>query len=220
MINGNISQIPFESTVSRYPLVILLDEIVSTSKSSCIYFTYFSQVDQGNLGGILRSAYFLGADAVVLSSHMAAMNAVTLKAASGAAEGIRLFSLHNTTGFLATSKQNGWKVFASVAPPAGKSINESKHLEADNLGSPLQHGPCILLMGGEGEGLRRDLIMKADHTISITGQRSRQSGVDSLNVSVAAGILMDAFLKQTVAPVRKAQESDSAGTSDSSNLLF
>ena len=170
----------------------------------------------------MRSAYFLGADAVVLSSHMAIMNAVALKAASGAAEGIRLLSVQNTTGFLETSKQNGWKVFASVAPPTAtsKPDHKSKHLEADNLGQPLQAAPCILLMGGEGDGLRRDLIIKADHTISITGQRSRQGSVDSLNVSVAAGILMDAFLKEPTNATSEAQELDGAEASNTSNLLF
>lgn len=189
-------------------------------RPSCTSFAYFLQVDQGNLGGILRSAYFLGADAVVLSSHMAVMNAVTLKAASGAAEGIRLLSVQNTTGFLEMSKQNGWKVFASVSPPAGKPSHKSNHLEVDSLGYPLQVAPCVLLIGGEGDGLRRDLILKADKTVSITGQRSRQSGVDSLNVSVAAGILMDAFLKEPVDTISTAQEFDGTETSSMSNLLF
>ena len=51
------------------------------------------------------------------------------------------------------------------------------------------------MLGGEGEGLRRNLQKKADFVIGVEGQRLGQGGVDSLNVSVAAGVLCDAFLK-------------------------
>lgn len=52
------------------------------------------------------------------------------------------------------------------------------------------------MLGGEGEGLRQNLLRKADFLVTIEGQRLRQGGVDSLNVSVAAGVLCEAFLRQ------------------------
>ncbi len=51
------------------------------------------------------------------------------------------------------------------------------------------------MLGGEGEGLRWLLQKKADFTVAIEGKRAGQGGVDSLNVSVAAGTLCEAFLR-------------------------
>lgn len=55
------------------------------------------------------------------------------------------------------------------------------------------------MLGGEGEGLRWNLQKKADYLVGIEGQRLGHGGVDSLNVSVAAGILCEAFSKLSVA---------------------
>lgn len=52
------------------------------------------------------------------------------------------------------------------------------------------------MLGGEGEGLRWNLQKKADHEIGIDGTRAGMRGVDSLNVSVAAGLLCEAFLRR------------------------
>lgn len=56
--------------------------------------------------------------------------------------------------------------------------------------------PCLLILGGEGEGLRWNIQSKADLKIGIEGMRAGHIGVDSLNVSVAAGLLCEAFLRK------------------------
>lgn len=53
-----------------------------------------------------------------------------------------------------------------------------------------------MVLGGEGEGLRWNIQSKADFSVGIEGQRLGQNQVDSLNVSVAAGLLCDAFLRK------------------------
>ena len=60
----------------------------------------------------------------------------------------------------------------------------------------MQDHPCLLVLGGEGEGLRWNIQSKADLKIGIEGMRAGHVGVDSLNVSVAAGLLCDAFLRK------------------------
>lgn len=141
----------------------------------------------------------MGADAVVLSSNVAPLSPIALKAASGAAEAVKLLSVHNTTGFLEKSQTQGWKIYAAVAPPTRPSASTApKHVDLNHLNQPLQNGPCILMLGAEGSGLREDLIQRSDYTLSIAGQRNHQNGLDSLNVSVAAGILMNGFLKDTI----------------------
>lgn len=71
-------------------------------------------------------------------------------------------------------------------------------LTTSNINSPARNHPCVLVLGGEGEGLRWNLQKKADFLLSIEGHRSGQGGVDSLNVSVAAGLLCEAFLRRPV----------------------
>ena len=56
--------------------------------------------------------------------------------------------------------------------------------------------PCLLILGGEGEGLRWNIQSKADLKVGIEGMRAGHVGVDSLNVSVAAGLLCEAFLRK------------------------
>ena len=60
----------------------------------------------------------------------------------------------------------------------------------------MRNHPCIVVLGGEGEGLRWNIQSKADFSIGIEGRRLGQGQVDSLNVSVAAGLLCDAFLRK------------------------
>ena len=52
------------------------------------------------------------------------------------------------------------------------------------------------MLGSEGQGLRLNLLKKADYLITIEGQRKDVGGVDSLNVSVAAALLCEAMLRR------------------------
>ncbi|CAG8982183.1 hypothetical protein HYALB_00003619 [Hymenoscyphus albidus] len=164
----------------RQPMVLLLDSIQ----------------DPGNLGGIIRTASFLGASAVAISTrNSASFTPVVLKASAGASENITLFSISNPEAFIQASHEAGWKIYAAVAP-AGKGARQTnKSVSTDELDDPLARNPCLLMLGGEGDGLRMKLRRKSDIRIYIPG-RSQKSSVDSLNVSVAAGILCNAFLGQ------------------------
>jgi 21S rRNA (GM2251-2'-O)-methyltransferase len=176
-INGTSSFIPLLSTNrGRKPLVLLLDSIV----------------DPGNLGGIIRSASFLGVTAVAISTrNSASFSPIVFKASAGSSESVTLFSVKSPAGFIVDSKEAGWKVYAAVAP-SGKKNQVLKF--TDDLKDPLLEHPCILMLGGEGDGLRWNLRVKADVELAIMGQSST---VDSLNVSVAAGILCDAFFRRS-----------------------
>ena len=58
-------------------------------------------------------------------------------------------------------------------------------------------GPCVMMLGGEGEGLRPRLQGAADGMVGIEGAGGLKSrfGLDSLNVSVAAALMMQIFVK-------------------------
>ncbi|KFY56961.1 hypothetical protein V497_05852 [Pseudogymnoascus sp. VKM F-4516 (FW-969)] len=175
----------------RKPFVLLLDSIL----------------DPGNLGGIIRTAAFLGVTAIAISSrNSAGFTPVVLKASAGACENVRLFTVDTPAGFVADSKAAGWKIYAAVAPSTNKAANAPPAMTTDELCNPLQEAPCILMLGSEGAGLRWNLRSKADVELSIEGSGQRGL-VDSMNVSVATGVLCNAFVskKAPVAPVARAE---------------
>ncbi|KAL9640057.1 MAG: hypothetical protein Q9164_000542 [Protoblastenia rupestris] len=178
-INGTNTSLKYQPAFPRYPFILLLDGIL----------------DSGNLGAIMRSAFFLGVDAVAVSNHSAPFSPVALKASAGAAESLPLMTVAQPSTFIEACKRNGWKVYAADAPNES-STRRQKSLTSSNLGHPLRNHPCMLIFGSEGEGLRWKIQEKADLGVGIEGQRRGQSGVDSLNVSVAAGVLCEAFLRK------------------------
>ncbi|KAK5120680.1 hypothetical protein LTR85_006038 [Meristemomyces frigidus] len=191
-VNGAPAAIPSSTKTWRQPFVVMLDGIV----------------DPGNLGNILRTAHFFGVDAVAVATNTCAplSSAVLAKASSGACEAVRLLALPKPSNFVFESAKAGWKIFAAVAPTlpgtyaTAKEIGKQVSTTELAASSPLAKQPCILMLGAEGEGLRANLTSKADHLLSIEGgEKGRETldvGVDSLNVGVAAGVLMEAFLRK------------------------
>ncbi|KAH8821075.1 hypothetical protein F5884DRAFT_766484 [Xylogone sp. PMI_703] len=179
-INGTDNFIPYRPNVTgRKPFVLLLDSIE----------------EPGNLGGIIRTASFLGVTAVAISTRSSApFTPVVLKASAGASETVTLFSVSKPAGFVANSKLAGWKVYAAVAPSPDTS-SRVVNITTAELEDPLSNDPCLLIFGNEGEGIRWNLRSKADVEIAIQGTAQKHT-VNSLNVSVAAGILCDAFLRR------------------------
>lgn len=180
-VNGTSTDIKYDVGFPRYPFVLLLDGIL----------------DPGNLGAILRTAFFLGVDTVAISNRSSApVSPVALKASAGASETLPLLSVSQPGSFIDTCKSNGWKIYAAAAPTPGKRTGVGNYFSTSNLGSPVRNHPCLLILGGEGEGVRWNVQRLADFDVGIDGPRIGQGKVDSLNVSVAAGLLCEAFLRK------------------------
>ncbi|KAK3491453.1 hypothetical protein B0T13DRAFT_478990 [Neurospora crassa] len=182
LINGK-SDFVAASSATHKPLVVVVDQIL----------------DPGNLGAILRSVSFLGATAVAITKRdSASLTPVALKASAGASESLTLFSIDHLPKFLQDSRENGWLVYAAVPRTSG-SGNLQKHLDLHEIEEidPLGKNPCILLLGSEGEGLPGQIKSKADYEVNIPNM-SGGTVIDSLNVSVAAGLLTSAFMKGQV----------------------
>lgn len=131
--------------------------------------------DPHNLGACLRSAAAAGVHAVVIPKDRAVnVTSVVRKVASGAAEIVPLFAVTNLARTLRELKEAGVWLFGADGE-AEKTV-----YQADLT------GPIAIVMGGEGKGLRRltrehcDILMKIPMT----------SAVESLNVSVATGVLL------------------------------
>jgi 21S rRNA (GM2251-2'-O)-methyltransferase len=185
-INGRDTFIPRASSVTPKPFVLLLHEIL----------------DPGNLGALLRTASYLGVDAVGITNRTSSsLTPVVLKSAAGAVEEVAIFTVDSPTEFLENSKRAGWKVYAAVAPPDVKLVrmHKDKFVSTDEIeeSRPLDHDPCVLVLGNEGFGLPKPIKVVADHEISVPRFVSTSS-VDSLNVSVAAGLLCHSFVKEKI----------------------
>ncbi|KAL2157370.1 hypothetical protein VTH06DRAFT_6188 [Thermothelomyces fergusii] len=178
-VNGRPATLPARTAAYR-PLVVVLDRVV----------------DPGNLGAILRTASFLGAAAVGITRRgSAGLTPVALKASAGAAESLPLFSIGSLPDFVGLSRANGWEVYAAVAGPPARKQRRHVDLRDVEEEDPLRRDPCVLLVGNEGEGLDPTLVKRADYEVNIPNLSAPDSGVDSLNVSVAVGLLCSAFLK-------------------------
>ena len=140
--------------------------------------------DPHNLGACLRSADAAGADAVIVPrDNSASMTPVVRKVASGAAEALPLVTVTNLSRTLEALKGSGVWLFGA-AGGAEKSIYNS-----DLTGS------VALIMGSEGKGMRRLTREHCDHLVSLPMTGS----VDSLNVSVAAGVCLFEARRQRLA---------------------
>lgn len=140
--------------------------------------------DPHNLGACLRSADAAGVHAVIVPKDRAAsLTPVTRKVASGAAEAVPFIAVTNLARTMKTLKKAGiW-----MTGLCGDAEKDIYHTDLK--------GPLALVLGAEGKGLRRLTREQCDHLANIP----MHGTVESLNVSVAAGIcLFDAVRQRTV----------------------
>ncbi|AXF78208.1 23S rRNA (guanosine(2251)-2'-O)-methyltransferase RlmB [Erwinia tracheiphila] len=137
--------------------------------------------DPHNLGACLRSADAAGVDAVIVPRDRSAqLNATAKKVASGAAEHVPLIRVTNLARTMRLLQEaNVWIV--GTAGEADHGLYQSK-----------MTGPMALVMGAEGEGMRRLTREHCDELMSIPMAGS----VSSLNVSVATGICLFEAVRQ------------------------
>jgi 23S rRNA (guanosine2251-2'-O)-methyltransferase len=140
--------------------------------------------DPRNLGACLRTADAAGADAVVVPrSHSAKLGGTALKAATGAAETVPIAVVPNLARALRSLKDAGvWVI--------GTDESGQKSLFETEI-----RPPVALVLGAEGRGLRRLTLDTCDEIVRIP----MQGVVESLNVSVAAGIALFELLRQDLA---------------------
>jgi 23S rRNA (guanosine2251-2'-O)-methyltransferase len=137
--------------------------------------------DPRNLGACLRTADAAGIHAVVVpKDHSAKLTATAVKTSTGAAETVPVFRAPNLARTLTWLKEAGvWVVGADAEAP--KSLYQTK-LEP----------PVAMVLGGEGRGVRRLTRDLCDELVYIPMAGS----VESLNVSVATGIVLFELLRQ------------------------
>ncbi|XP_044194591.1 rRNA methyltransferase 1, mitochondrial [Thunnus albacares] len=146
--------------------------------------------DPMNLGAILRSAYFLGVDRVASSLRSSCpLSPVVSKASSGAMEVIGVYGYENLEDMLKLKVAQGWQVVGTVGAEA-----EERQIPVTRCSDFQMTRPTLLLMGGEGEGLSEKLLSLCQTLLTIPAGRDLFPGIESLNVSVATGILLHSLL--------------------------
>lgn len=143
--------------------------------------------DPRNLGACLRTAEAAGVDAVLLPKRRSApVNAAARKTASGAAESLFLVSVTNLVRCLERLKTRGvWVVGATGEAPSAFSDVDLR-------------GPTVLVLGGEEHGLK----MLTRKTCDVLAAIPMRGSVGSLNVSVAAGVMLFEAVRQRLATER------------------
>ncbi len=131
--------------------------------------------DPQNVGAIFRSAAAFGARGVILQDrHAPALTGALAKAAAGAIDKIGHARETNLSRALERLETLGWRA-VGLDGQAAQSLHDS-----------LDGGPTVLVMGAEGEGLRRLIKEHCDALASIP----MPGGFESLNVSAAAAVAM------------------------------
>lgn len=146
--------------------------------------------DPHNLGACLRTAEAAGAQAVIVPKDRAAgLTPVARKASAGASERIPFLAVTNLARTLERLKELGWWL-TGLAGEAEQSL-----FDAD-FG-----GPVVLVLGAEGEGLRRLTRERCDRLVRIP----MLGAAESLNVSVAAAVCLYEVMRQRGATARRRQ---------------
>jgi 23S rRNA (guanosine2251-2'-O)-methyltransferase len=150
-------------------------------KSDALIVALDQVQDPRNLGAVCRSAEAAGAVGVVIPERRAAMvTPVVCKASAGAVEHLEVAHVRNLADWMAAAQQAGFWVWGA---------------DADGPQSPWSvdlTGPTVLVLGGEGKGLRPRVAASCDGLVALPSLGQ----VESLNVSAAATALLFESVRQ------------------------
>lgn len=174
--------IAFAALFAYVDLQEVIDAVV-TGGGTPLFVLLDGITDVRNIGAIARSAVCCGAQALIIPDKgIAALNEEALKSSAGALEKIHICRVNSLLKAVDSLHLNGILAFASSMQ------NETRVYEL-----PFEL-PCCIMMGSEDKGLQPYLNKAADRifTIPMTGD------FNSLNVSVAAGIILYEAMKKRI----------------------
>ncbi len=167
--------------VSPLPQRHSLDEVLDAVQGPPLLLVLDGVTDPHNLGACLRVADGAGAHAVVApKDHAVGLNATVAKVASGAAETVPYLMVTNLARTLTELKERDIRIIGTADDA------ETTLYEADLT------GPVALVLGAEGAGMRQLTRKHCDELVCIP----MAGAVESLNVSVAAGVCLYEAMRQ------------------------
>jgi tRNA G18 (ribose-2'-O)-methylase SpoU len=198
-------------------LLVLLDQIV----------------DPQNFGSVIRSAFFLGSDALLMNkNNKPPISSTVCKVSSGASECQDLFAVKSLRRFLGEAIGKGWTVVTTsiekendvqlrlnnnekeeetTTQEEGEATAETKvvakNISLVELNLP-KNSNVILVLGSEANGITSDLVGVANYNVFIPPLLNKEltgkhpfNIIDSLNVGVSAGIIINHIKTQLKHPV-------------------
>ncbi|OOR87804.1 23S rRNA (guanosine(2251)-2'-O)-methyltransferase RlmB [Moraxella caviae] len=161
----------------------LLDGLLD--KENALFLVLDQITDAHNLGACLRSACAMGVDAVIVPKHQSAPITPTVaKVSVGAAEVIDVVAVTNLARALERLKAAGVFVFGTALDESAKPLHECDF-----------SGKVAIIMGSEGEGMRRLTQAHCDTLVYIP-MADTPDRPQSLNVSVATGMVLYEVARQ------------------------
>jgi len=161
-----------------------LDEVLAAVRPDTLLLVLDGVTDPRNLGACLRVADAAGASAVVVPrDRSAGMTPAAIKAAAGAAESVALIDVTNLA-----------RALADIAEAGVRTVGAAGEAEASLFELDLR-GPTAWVLGAEGSGLRR----LTRERCNLLARIPLRGTVESLNVSVAAGICLFETVRQRLA---------------------
>lgn len=161
-----------------------LDEIIDTSKKSKypLLLLLDSIQDPRNLGAIIRTAECSGVDGIIVTTNQSApINETVEKTSAGAVFHIKICKVNNLVQVIKQLKKDGFWI-------AGSHLSDESKIYTDMD----YKMPIALILGNEEKGIRKLVADNCDFLIKIP----MKGKINSLNVSVAAGILLFEIIRQ------------------------
>ncbi|WP_243373357.1 23S rRNA (guanosine(2251)-2'-O)-methyltransferase RlmB [Geotalea sp. SG265] len=170
--------------IERFAYAQLADILErNTVRSNGLLLVLDGVQDPHNLGALIRSAACAGADGVIIPRDRAVgVTATVEKASAGAVETVAVAEVTNIAQTLDELKGAGFWIYGA----AGES--------PDSIYDQKLTGAVALVIGSEGEGIRPLVKKKCDMLVSIP----LQGGINSLNASVAGGIMLFEVVRQRI----------------------
>lgn len=156
-------------------------EIGHLAKSDDCLFLVLDQItDAHNLGACLRTAAAMGVDAVICPKHhSASLTPTVAKVSVGAMEIMPVIAVTNLARCIEGLKQTGVFVYGTALDETAKPLPEVDLT-----------GKVAIIMGSEGEGMRRLTTERCDELVYIPMSGNKHGSLQSLNVSVATGMAL------------------------------
>jgi len=159
------------------------DEIIRSAKSKQypLILILDSIQDPHNLGAILRTAECANADGIFITQRdSASITDTVIKTSAGAVAHLKICKLNNVNNLIKDLKKDGFWVF-------GASLHNSKDYTAVDYKCPV-----AMILGNEEKGIHKLVADNCDQLIKIP----MLGKIDSLNVSVSAGVLLFEIVRQ------------------------
>ncbi len=158
-----------------------LDSFLQNKESSKLIFLD-GITDTKNFGSIIRNAECFGVDGVVVSkTGCAQISDETIKSSSGAIFNLPIYKVDHLMDAIFLVKEQGFIIMGADE----KSKKQISVLKFKNK--------TVVILGSEGKGISTPILKKCDETFKIP----LFGKTESLNVSVASGIIMHEICKQT-----------------------